>query len=279
LRMNSSIPTIIEQIDQHGFALVPNQLTREHVAALLELSVRASDAYVEAWRNGLDLRDVTINPRPNFDETPNARMMYLWGDPVVELLNHDVVHAVAEALIASPYHLNDVVTNVARPRKMSAKNKFVFHRDYAPGIDANGKHRYLWFFFLLNDFTEDNGATWVVPDSHRDDDLNIGEREENKLEDPYPTKIQILGKAGDLFILNSTTLHSVGENRSTSDRRTMNIRMTGPDGVMVANHWAVATPEIREKVPPRVAKMMQPNGTPDLKTDWLVRPPADLVTA
>ncbi len=266
------ISDAIAHLDEHGYVLVPNQISETHVRALGELSVLASDAYIDAWRNGLDLQKVTINPRPNFDETPNARAMYLWGDAVLDLLDHDAVHAVASALMAKPYHLNDVVTNVARKRVYPAKSPWGFHRDYAPGLDETGKHRYLWFFFLLDDFTEENGATWVVPDSHRHDDLNIGHREENLLPDPYPNKVRALGNAGDLFILNSTTLHSVGENRTPHARRTMNVRLTGPDGVMVANHWAVATPEFREKVSARVARMMQPNTTPDLKTDWLIRP-------
>jgi len=261
----------LEELDQKGFTLIPNQLSADQVAALSELSIVASDQYIDAWRNGLDLRDVTINPRPNFDETPNARALYLWGDAVLELVDHDIVHAIAEAAMPPDYRLNDVVTNVVRKRKMPPKRKWGFHRDYAPGLDAEGRHLYLWFFFLLNDFTEDNGATWVVPGSHKVQDSDLSLPDENQEDDPFPNKERALAKAGDLFVLNSSTLHSAGENRTDEARKTMNVRVTNRNGVMVSNHWAVAGPEIQGKVSERVARMMQPNSD-DLKTDWLVRP-------
>lgn len=262
----------LDELDEKGFTLIPNQLTPAQVTELGRLSVRASDRYIEEWRNGLDLREVTINPRPNFDETPNARALYLWGDAVLDLLDHDTIHAIAGAAMPDAVHLNDVVTNVVRRRKMPARRKWGFHRDYAPGLDADGRHRYLWFFFLLNDFTEENGATWVVPGSHRVETDDLTMPEENELDDPFPGKVRALGSAGDLFVLNSSTLHSAGENRTDEARKTMNVRLTCADGVMVSNHWEVAGPGIQKRVSERVARLMQPNQTPDLKTDWLVRP-------
>lgn len=66
--------------------------------------------------------------------------------------------------------------------------------------------------WLLSDFTLDNGATHVVPASHRCGQLP-GEHST-----PHPLEERLVGEAGTVVIFNSHVWHSAGYNKSSTDR-------------------------------------------------------------
>src|SRR5438309_417366 len=71
----------------------------------------------------------------------------------------------------------------------------------------------------LDAFTEDNGATRVVPGSHR-----LGLRPAHvmdRTEDEHPDEIMLLGEAGTVFILNSHLWHSGTTNTTARPRRAL----------------------------------------------------------
>jgi ectoine hydroxylase-related dioxygenase (phytanoyl-CoA dioxygenase family) len=73
--------------------------------------------------------------------------------------------------------------------------------------------------WLIDDFTEDNGATRVVPGSHR-----IGMRPAHLMdntEDKHPDEIKILGEAGTVVIVNSHLWHSGTTNMTDQPRRAL----------------------------------------------------------
>jgi len=73
--------------------------------------------------------------------------------------------------------------------------------------------------FMLDDFTPDNGATRVVPGSHK-----WGKRPQEAMEDPFaphPEQVLVTGKAGTLVICNSHTWHGGTANRTGKPRRAM----------------------------------------------------------
>ena len=93
-----------------------------------------------------------------------------------------------------------------------------------PGFEAStedGSRRFyacnsIW---LLSDFTPENGATRLVPGSHRS-----GLDPRKDLEDPqapHPDEVLVLGKAGTAFVFNAFTWHGGTVNRSDSLRRAL----------------------------------------------------------
>lgn len=60
---------------------------------------------------------------------------------------------------------------------------------------------------MIDDFTPENGATWVYPKTHLKD-INYIDK-----------KIQVEGKAGDIIIWNSNLLHKSGQNYTNNVRR------------------------------------------------------------
>ena len=71
---------------------------------------------------------------------------------------------------------------------------------------------------MLDDFTEDNGPTRVVPGTHK------MKAPQFYLEDqmaPHPDEIKVLGKAGDAIVFNSHLWHGGTINKSGAKRRVL----------------------------------------------------------
>lgn len=265
----------LQRLDRDGFTIVPQQLDDDALAALRDIAQRAADDYITAWENGMPLRRVAINDNKGTRDlrlNPNARCAYLWGDAALDLLDHDTIHAIASQAMGA-YYFQDMVANTVRT---TPDRKWGFHRDYTPGLTAEGKHNLLWFFFLMDGYTSDNGGTWVVPGSHAFGPgvEAVPPHAHADEEDPYPSKVQAIGAPGDLVIVNAGGIHSGGANRTPDPRRTLNVRLVQADGPMLVNQWELAGPERQAKLSARAARMLQPpaHRVADLGTDWAVQP-------
>ncbi len=91
---------------------------------------------------------------------------------------------------------------------------------------SNNIHRDIRFFSgecnlmlntltMLDDFTIENGATAILPKSHKDKELNEGTW--------FFDKIQLTGKAGDIIIWNSNLFHCSMPNTTNYNRRAIPI--------------------------------------------------------
>jgi hypothetical protein len=266
----------LRELDQLGFTLVRRQLDPQLLPALRDIAQRAADDYIAAWRGGLELAKVHIVDTPEktrqFDFDPNAKATYLWGDEALGLLDHDTVHDLSAAAMGS-YAFSDLIANTLRPQP---DRPWGFHRDHGHGFTADRRHTYLWFFFILDGYTADNGSTWVVPGTHaygpgEPEPASAGGKGEP---DPFAgRRVQILGDPGDLAIINPGVLHAGGRNRTNQPRRTLNVRVTQPGGTMFIDHWHLAGPERRAKLSPRaLAFITPPPGRTDLAKEWPVLP-------
>jgi len=75
--------------------------------------------------------------------------------------------------------------------------------------------------WLLDDFTEANGATRMVPGSHRWRQLP-----EPGFYAPHPAQQLVLGKAGDVVVMNAHMWHGGTANRTASPRRAIHVYYT-----------------------------------------------------
>lgn len=90
------------------------------------------------------------------------------------------------------------------------------HADWGP-LETPGEFQVCNSIWLLDDFTEENGATRAVPGSHRWKELPH-EAMENP-GDPHPHEELLLGPAGTVVVFNSHTWHGGTLNRTESLRR------------------------------------------------------------
>ena len=74
---------------------------------------------------------------------------------------------------------------------------------------------------MLADFTPETGATLVLSGSHRDEAMPTEAEFEARAE-------QIVGRAGDVALFNSLTVHAAATNRSSAPRRALTLCLGRP---------------------------------------------------
>src|SRR5207244_12745681 len=133
-----------------------------------------------------------------------VRCLYCWGDACVRLLEHDTLHGLA-ALLMGKYRLWDLSVLSALPTPPTASAATTsWHRDFRHIIAGTPVPGHLWFFLCLDDLTGENGATWVVPDSHRLSSAHesaLGKTRYGAGRDAYLSRIQLCALAGDSVVL------------------------------------------------------------------------------
>jgi hypothetical protein len=77
--------------------------------------------------------------------------------------------------------------------------------------------------WMLTDFTYDNGATIIIPRSHRQSDHpRKGSAIDPK--QPHPDEQRLLGKAGTVALLDTRTWHAIAPNVTNEDRVAVIVR-------------------------------------------------------
>ncbi|MDB5338857.1 MAG: hypothetical protein JWN70_4476 [Planctomycetaceae bacterium] len=135
----------------------------------------------------------------------------LLGEAVFDAAwRHPQVLGAIERVLGNAYRLIGVFSRGLRP----GHGQQALHADWGgqgePGV---------WYschaICPLVDFTPENGATRVLPGSHRNPWLVKGHKDLRK---PHPAQRQLIGKTGTVFILNVHCLHSAVHNSSPDSR-------------------------------------------------------------
>lgn len=202
-------PAEREQLDREGFlvvadALDPGQLRRLR-SRVDELTVAEGDrAGLEAHQEaGTDRLANLVDKGTVFDAC--------WTHPVQ-------LAAVAHVLgrragtDGEGFKLSSLNARSARP----GQGHQALHADWPAAVSA-GAYEACNSIWLLDDFTEANGATRVVPGSHRSGALPA-----ERLVDPmapHPDEVQLVGPAGTCVVFNSHLWHGGTQNHTDRPRR------------------------------------------------------------
>ena len=116
----------------------------------------------------------------------------------------------------------------------------------APGGGAHSDQIYMpsdtpWavlcnVIYMLDDFTEDNGATLVVPGSHR---RSIDELDGEAF---AASAVSALGRAGSALVMESRIWHSIGVNRTTDNVRHGILTAYCKPFLRTQSNWVHTTP-------------------------------------
>lgn len=189
----------LHHVDEFGFAVFPQWLSKERVARL-----------------GSNLQDEI--------------------DPIRELMPPDRTTVRAHNLLGKTRCVDDLVCDprlIAVVQGMLGQNiqiSVVAYFDLLPGAKAQGLHQDdgLWpiprphppfvanAVIAIDDFTLDNGATHVVPNSHKWHDQAVRQP-------PEVETTQIEMEAGNMLIWTGALWHGGGENKTNSSRRAIDI--------------------------------------------------------
>jgi len=240
------------ELRERGYTSLPSQLSTPEVHALGEIADRALAAVRVAVAAG---RPVPFSS--GIDEYQAASSLYCWGEAALALLDHPTVHAVGTELLGD-YLLNDLTVfsippAVGRERVRTTS----WHRD-CPLVLDNDLPGHLWFLFPLDELRADNGATWVVPHSHRHDSGPLRAPWVELDRERFPERERLLLRAGDLAVLDARTVHSSDRNDSDRPRRLLNLGLVHPElrARVRVNHVRIAGADILERVPSRVRRLL-----------------------
>ena len=127
---------------------------------------------------------------------------------------------------AQPFHIDDGFYPIPRPR---------------PAIS-------LATIFAIDDFTEDNGATVVIPGSHK-----WGEEREPSNDDKT---IKAVMPAGSCIFFVGNVWHGGGENNSDGDRMALTCQYCEPWARTQENFFLSVTPEMAASVSENIRRML-----------------------
>ena len=138
-------------------------------------------------------------------------------DPLFEycLLQTRVLAGITHVL-GPDFHLSSLNSRFALP----GQGLQGLHADWGAAVEP-GDYSVCNSIWLLDDFTADNGATRVVPGSHRSgkhpSELGVD------LTKPHPDEVILQAPAGTVVIFNAHTWHGGTLNRTAASRRAMHV--------------------------------------------------------
>ncbi|WP_063828613.1 phytanoyl-CoA dioxygenase family protein [Actinopolymorpha alba] len=192
-----------QRLDRDGFLPLPGILRQSEVDSLNARLAALTDA--EGDRAGLEVHQ----------ETGTDRLADLVNkDPIFYVcFSHPRVLAAMRHVLGE-FKLSSLNSRAALP----GQGHQSLHADFGEPVSA-GAYRVCNSIWLLDDFTADNGATRVVPGSHRRATMPAQE-----MPDPagsHPEEVQLIAPAGTVVIFNSHLWHGGTLNRSDRPRRAM----------------------------------------------------------
>jgi hypothetical protein len=190
-----------------GWALLPSHLPG---GLTRRLAAQLDEAYGEyralQLRNGMgEGTDGTLHHLP------------CAGGVFLELLEADHGQAVLQSFFDGPYILNTYggVLNLPNDASYVAR----VHRDQR--TFSGDLHLMAQILIMLDDFTEANGATYLLTGSHRS-----AERPPDELF--FLDAVRAVGAAGSILMFDSNLWHAAGINRTDRPRRALTLAFTRP---------------------------------------------------
>jgi len=185
------------EMDIYGFTLIPDVLSAAEVAALRATLIRCEEAVGDEQR--------FLGKASHVSNLPTL-------DPLFHsLIDHPKILPILEAVLGETLILGSLNARIVRPTDPTQG----LHSDIREDLlNMNGPVMVntVW---LLDDFTAENGATRIVPGSHKSGMGRPPEDMEIKHE------VQAIAPAGSVLIFNGQCWHGGGENRSENNRHAL----------------------------------------------------------
>ena len=211
LPISASIDDILECLERDGGCIVKNMLKQETIDGL--------------WADLADVLDVAPNGDGSFVGRKTRRISGLFSRSLhmQELITQPQLYGAAEKHLCKPFkYWLDGVQHVSIPALQMSLTQAIM---IMPGEGAQPLHRddiahhrrhpgpdsQIQVLYALSEYTEANGATRVIPGSHKWDDDRAPTYEES-----VPAEMNV----GDGLIYLGSTYHSGGRNTTVDKPRT-----------------------------------------------------------
>ena len=228
-----SVQADVDRVQQHGYLVLPRLLSGDQI--------RRIKTELAPYLRG------TLRGRNDFEgfETERVYALLAKAPVIAELVEHPRILSIVDRLLApnyllsanlaiqlypgetrQPLHFDDGFYRVARPRR-------------AYGIST------IW---AIDEFTTENGATEIIPGSHRWGD-------ERPAEDD-PRVESMLMPAGSVIVFMGTLWHRGGANRSAAPRLAVTPQYCEPWLRQIENQVLAVPPEMATRYSERVQALL-----------------------
>jgi hypothetical protein len=222
-------------LDENGFLILPGFLTTAQVARFVD---RVEKLFVEEGEQA----------GSEFKQEPGTRRLANCvdkGEEFEKAIENPVVLECMEAVLGPDFKLSSLNVRSANPHSNCGQP---LHADSGAIADERG----YWVcnsVWMLDDFTQDNGALRVVPGSHKWRKLpEPGARVEGE-------KL-VTGKAGTVVIMNAHMWHGGTDNRTDKPRRAMHVYYTRGDKPQQQYQKLLVRPEVQARLSPLGRKLL-----------------------
>ena len=154
-----------------------------------------------------------------------------------------------EAVLGKGFKLSSLNYRAAKPGHGHQK----LHVDFKNAI-PNGGYKVCNSLWLLDDFKADNGATRIVPGSHKFKKLPDDVMEDTHL--PHPDEILIQAPAGTVVVFNSHVWHGGTVNRTQKQRRSIHSYFCTADQSQQLDQKSFITDETRSRLDVRALEVL-----------------------
>ena len=195
-----------DEIRLVGYSVVPSGCSKEDLAGL-------STAFDAAHQRMLE-RHGGKEKLARIAEDNAIRALLSYESRFLALASNSAALAVARDLLGGYITLNQQ-NGVINPPAGEYYNQAAWHRDLPYQHFVSTRPIAVSALFCLDDFTAENGATWVVPASHKIEHFPSDEAVEK-------LRVQVEAPAGSFIMFDSMLFHSGGANRTARTRRGVN---------------------------------------------------------
>ena len=195
----------LEELHELGFTILESQQTEIEINELSEKFDNILDQYYELYGKD-DLVKV--------DEENTIRALFSFGkNEFLKIIFNKNLQHLLEKIFRGKFQLNQQNGIINPPKKRY--NQSFWHRDLPYQHFISSRPLAINAIFCLDDFTNENGATFVLPGSHKTEPLPSKEYIQNHAQ-------QVTAKSGSFIILNCMVFHTGGANETDRPRRAIN---------------------------------------------------------
>ena len=221
------------QLEEQGFLIFPGLIAPARVARLNE---RVEELFALEGENAGSEFKMEAGARRIANAVDK-------GEVFEEAIDHPLVLAAVEVVLGADFKLSSLNVRSANPHNGCAQP---LHVDGGELPDARGNSvcNSVW---LLDDFTEDNGALRIVPGSHR---WGSGPDGRYAPEPGAKGEMLVTGKAGDVVVMNAHLWHGGSENFTDRQRRAMHVYYTRGDKPQQQYQKRLVRSEVQARLSP-----------------------------
>lgn len=241
------------QFDRDGYIIFEDVLSAQEIAAL---------------RSALAPRlDQNITGRNDFEGLKSNRIYALLAKSPLfaDLAIHEAVLPFAEADLGPGYLLSACLAINLHPSETAQPWHFDdSHYQWPRPRPSLG----VSVFWPLDDMTEENGATEIIPGSHLwGDDMVVGAVDQNSFDDKQmrdvdddpgarPDAMKVIMSAGSVMMAKGTLWHRGGANKSGAERLIVTPQYCAGWARQLENMVLAVPPEIAKQLPKRAQELI-----------------------